>query len=137
MNGIIGLSSLLEETELTPMQSETMKMIVSSGHLLVTIVNDVLDYSKLESGKMDISLHRSNLQEALSDTVHSINLRGKSRNVKVHTFYDPSIPEYVDTDTRRLRQILYNLLGEYARAHVRGPCTLMSLLAAFSPLLVP
>jgi signal transduction histidine kinase len=112
MNGIIGLSSLLEDSELSPMQAETMKMIVSSGELLVAIVNDVLDYSKLESGKVDISIQRSNLKDALSGTVHSINLRGKSRNVSVHTNYDPLIPEYIETDARRLKQILYNLLGK-------------------------
>lgn len=105
------MSSLLRDSDLPPMQAEAMQMIMSSGELLLTIVNDVLDYSKLESGNVDIVVKRSNLSEALSASVHSMNLKGESSNVKVKTFYDASVPEFIDTDVRRLSQILYNLLG--------------------------
>lgn len=89
-----------------------MQMIMSSGELLLTIVDDVLDYSKLESGNVEIEVKRSNLQEALSSTIHSMQLKGASRNVNVITLYDPTVPEFIDTDTRRLSQVLYNLIGK-------------------------
>lgn len=62
---IIGMSSILAETKLSPMQEESVRMIVSSGNLLVTVVNDVLDYSKLESGNVDVEVRKSNLQDLL------------------------------------------------------------------------
>lgn len=101
----------MEDTQLDPWQTETMKMIISSGELLVAVVNDVLDYSKLESGKFDICVTKTALQDALSSTVQSVQIRGCDRHVSVQTFYDPSIPEHVMTDPRRLQQILFNLLG--------------------------
>jgi signal transduction histidine kinase/CheY-like chemotaxis protein len=111
LNCIIGLSSLLQETTLNPYQQDSLKMIVTSGDLLLTVVNDVLDYSKLESGNVDIDIRRSNLQEVLDAVVHSIAQKSKSRNLSVNTFYDNTVPEFVHTDNRRLQQILYNLLG--------------------------
>lgn len=111
LNGILGLLSLLQETELSPMQEESMRMIVASGELLVTVVNDVLDYSKLESGHVDVEIQRSNLQETLNSIVHSIDMKATAKDIKLRTFYDPLLPEYVMTDSRRIQQILFNLLG--------------------------
>jgi two-component system, sensor histidine kinase and response regulator len=86
----------------------------------VDIVNDVLDYSKLESGFIDTVVEDSNLQDVLNNTVRSINVMGKKRNVHVRTIYDPRIPEYCKTDSRRLRQILYNLLGNAIKFSKEG-----------------
>jgi signal transduction histidine kinase/CheY-like chemotaxis protein len=86
-------------------------MIVSSSDLLLTVVNDVLDYSKLESGNVEIEVRRSSLQETLDATVHALEIKGQSKNLIIKTFYDTMIPEYIHMDSRRLRQILYNLLG--------------------------
>jgi signal transduction histidine kinase/CheY-like chemotaxis protein len=111
LNCIIGLSSLLQETQLNPYQEDSLGMIVTSGELLLTVVDDVLDYSKLESGNVDIDIKRSNLQAALDAVVHSIAQKSRENNLKVKTYYDNTIPEFIDTDSRRLQQILYNLLG--------------------------
>jgi GAF domain-containing protein len=70
LNCILGLSSLMQDSELNSMQEESMRMIVSSGDLLLTVVNDVLDFSKLESGNVDIEMLRSNLKETLDAVVH-------------------------------------------------------------------
>jgi hypothetical protein len=96
---------------MTPHQEEAMRMIVSSGDLLLTVVNDVLDYSKLESGNVEIEMRHSSLQETLNSTVHSIETKAQSKNIEIHTIYDAYVPEYIETDNRRLQQILYNLLG--------------------------
>ena len=111
LNCIIGLSSLLLDTELNAMQEESMRMIVTSGDLLLTVVNDVLDYSKLESGNVELSITRSNLQDTLSAVVQSIEARARLKMLSIRTFYDPRICEYGLMDCRRLQQILYNLLG--------------------------
>ena len=111
LNCIIGLSSLMEETELNPLQRDNMRMIVTSGDLLRAVVDDVLDYSKLETGNIDVKFSRSNLQQILSSVVHSIEMRGLATDVSLTTYFDPYIPEFVNTDSRRLQQILYNLLG--------------------------
>jgi len=118
----------MEETDLSPMQAESMQMISTSGELLLTIVNDVLDYSKLESGNIEIDVKRSNLQEALSSTVHAMNLKGVTRNVRVDTIYDPAVPEYIFTDLRRLSQVLYNLLGNAMKFSKEGGIVEFSVL---------
>jgi signal transduction histidine kinase/CheY-like chemotaxis protein len=111
LNCIVGLSSLLLDTELNGMQEESMRMIVTSGDLLLTVVNDVLDYSKLESGNVEIRIVRSNLQDTLSAVVQSIEARARIKCLSIRTTYDPRIGEYCMMDCRRLQQILYNILG--------------------------
>jgi signal transduction histidine kinase/CheY-like chemotaxis protein len=120
LNGIIGLSSLLQDTRLSAMQAESLTMIVNSGDLLLTVVNDVLDYSKLESGNVEIEIRRSNLQETLNSFVHSIETKAQAKQLTVRTFYDTALPEFVTTDSRRLQQIMYNLLGNAIKFSKEG-----------------
>lgn len=120
LNCIIGLLSILQETELTPMQEESMRMICGSGELLVTVVNDVLDYSKLETGNVDIEKKRSSLQETLNSIVHSIDMKASAKNIALKTIYDPAVPEFVHTDGRRLQQVLFNLLGNAIKFSPNG-----------------
>eukprot|EP00977_Amphora_coffeiformis_P023776 scaffold14226_cov186-Amphora_coffeaeformis.AAC.3 len=89
-------------------------MITASGNLLVCVVNDVLDYAKLQSGFVDIQKTKSKLQEVMSSTAYCVQLKSKG-GVTIETFYDPQIPEHFTTDTRRLQQILFNLLGKLRR----------------------
>jgi signal transduction histidine kinase len=111
LNCIIGLSSLLQETELNPYQNDSLRMIMTSGDLLLTVVNDVLDYSKLESGHVDIDIKKSDIQEALDAVVHSVAQKAKSKQLTLQTYYGTNVPQHAQTDSRRLQQILYNLLG--------------------------
>ena len=111
LNCIVGLSSLLLGSDLTPQQNDSMRMIVTSGELLSAIVNDVLDYSKLISGNVEIEIQATDLQATLDAVVHSIEVKAKDRNLTLKADYDPLVPKIIDTDGRRLQQILYNLLG--------------------------
>jgi len=113
LNCIIGLSSLLEDSDLNPMQKESMEMIVSSGKLLRQIVDDVLDYSKLESGNAEVLFKDINLQETLSAVIHLIKTSRitEEKGLTIETTYDRLLPEFIKTDSRRVQQILYNLLG--------------------------
>jgi signal transduction histidine kinase/CheY-like chemotaxis protein len=120
LNCIIGLSSLLQESDLNPIQAESMEMIVSSSDLLLTVVNDVLDYSKLESGNVDITIRQCSLQETLNSIVHAIEAKAVSKKVSLCTIYDARISDVIHTDGRRLQQILYNLLGNAIKFSKEG-----------------
>jgi len=110
----------MKDTILDPRQAESMGMIVTSGELLLRIVDDVLDYSKLESGKVDIDLQKSNLQETLDAVVGSIESKAVSTNISFQTYYGNCVGEFLYTDNRRLQQILYNLLGNAVKFSVEG-----------------
>lgn len=105
------MSSLLEDMDMTPMQKESVRMITTSGDLLLTVVNDVLDYSKLTTGNVEIQISRSSLQETLNATVQAIQTKAIEKDVTVRTTFDVAVPEYLTTDCRRLQQILFNVLG--------------------------
>jgi len=111
LNCIIGMSSMMKETKMTRLQEDTMQMIIESGDLLVAIINDVLDYSKLETGAFELEIRKSDLEQTLSSIVHSIENRAKSRGQSVRQHYSASVPQYVHMDSRRIQQILFNLLG--------------------------
>jgi len=111
LNCVVGMSTLLKDAMQDPEKAESMGMIVTSGELLLRVVDDVLDYSKLESGHVEIDVKKSNLQETLNAVVHAIETKASSTHVSLQTNYGISIGEYFNTDSRRLQQILYNLLG--------------------------
>ena len=111
LNCIIGLSGLLKESELSSSQEENIDLIVSNGELLMAVVNDVLDYSKLESGNVDIRIQLCDLEALLKAAVRNVETESESTSVSVRTYYDPLLVRYIDTDSRRLQQILNNLLG--------------------------
>jgi CheY-like chemotaxis protein len=109
-------------------------MIVASSDLLLTVVNDVLDYSKLESGNVDIEIRQCSLQETLNSVVHAIEAKAVSKNVSLCTIYDARICDVINTDGRRLQQILYNLLGNAIKFSKEGGVVELriSLCAPFS-----
>ena len=101
----------MRETPLDSMQRESLEMMVMSGDLLMAVVNDCLDYSKLESGNVDIDISRTNLQEMLDSVVWPMQTKARNRDIAVDTTYDVSLPLTMQTDSRRVQQVLYNLLG--------------------------
>jgi len=114
LNCVIGISSLLDEDEtLTSSQKEMINMIVSSGNLLKKVVDDVLDFNKFISGNAEIEIQRTDLQETLTNILNSMALSPitEKNQITFRSFYDPLVPQYVETDTRRLQQIFFNLLS--------------------------
>lgn len=79
---------MLLETQLTPNQEEEIRMIVTSGDLLLTVVNDILDYSKLESGNVEINVKECNLQDVMNAVVHSIESKSVDKKLSVRKSYD-------------------------------------------------
>lgn len=111
LNCIIGMADLLSTTDLSPVQEDTIEMITASGKLLLQVVNDVLDFSKLTSGNVEIDVKSTNLQETLDSVVHSINIEAQREFLALRTIYDTVLPNYIQTDGQRLQQILFNLFG--------------------------
>lgn len=110
-NCILGLSSLLQETRLDAQQADAVQMMTTSGDLLLTVVNDVLDYSKLETGNVDIEISDTFLQDTINAVIQSIETKAADKKVSVTVHCSTSVPARLPTDGRRLQQILYNLLG--------------------------
>lgn len=95
---------------MTPMQEESMRMIITSGDLLLAVVNDVLDYSKLEIDNVEIDVKLSDMQDILSCIIQSIEMKSQSTQ-SIKPYSDVRLPQYVHIDSRRVQQILFNLLG--------------------------
>lgn len=111
MNAILGFAGLLQKTGLDKNQHEYAKSIRSSAENLLTIINDILDLSHIESGMMHIERLPFNLRELLDSLTTMMNVKAKSRGLYLTTEIDRSIPHMLKGDAVRLTQILINLLG--------------------------
>ena len=110
---MIGLTSLLQANgdDLTPEQAAAVDMIAVSGDLLLRVVNDVLDYTKLTVGMVDISKEETLLHPLLRQAVDASRVKAQQRGINIQMSLAKNLPLYVFTDGKRLSQILLNLLG--------------------------
>ena len=111
MNGIIGMSNLLHSTKLNPEQEEYVQIINTSGEALLGLINDILDYSKIESGNLELEQQDYNLRECIEGVMDLFS--GKAAALHLDLIYqiDPKIPALIVGDSHRLRQILINLIN--------------------------
>ncbi|MEI8395955.1 MAG: response regulator [Rhodospirillaceae bacterium] len=111
MNAIIGLSQLVLQTDLTEYQRSYIEKVLTSGRSLLGILNDILDYSKVEAGRMELECRELSLDTLTVDlaTITSINAREK--NIEVLFSVAPDVPRRIIGDALRLQQVLINLLG--------------------------
>ena len=110
LNSITGFADLLAGTDLDVEQSECLGMIDNNTRSLLSIINDVLDFSKIESGHLQLETHPFNLRDAVTDTLREIEPNASAKGLDLRLSFDPALPEVVNIDAQRLRQILLNLL---------------------------
>jgi len=120
MNGVIGMTSLLMQTQLTSSQRDYAETIKVSGELLLNVINDILDFSKVESGKLVLEEYQFDLRTAVEDVIDLLAATALEKDIDLYFHVDPSIPEKVTADLTRLRQILVNLVGNAIKFTKKG-----------------
>ncbi|NER79642.1 MAG: response regulator [Leptolyngbya sp. SIO1D8] len=109
LNGVIGMLQLLSESALAIQESELIQTAKASASTLLSIVNDVLDFSKIESGKTELNLQAANLASVLEDIRLVLLSKATEKQLQFECIYDPEIPEFLVIDADRIRQVLLNL----------------------------
>jgi signal transduction histidine kinase/CheY-like chemotaxis protein len=111
MNGVMGMTELVLDTELTAEQRDYLDTVKSSADSMLAVINDILDYSKIEAGRLELDPIPFNLRDHIEDTVRTLALKAHEKGLELICNVKPDVPEYVLGDVTRLRQILVNLLG--------------------------
>ncbi|HJT00769.1 MAG TPA: response regulator [Terriglobales bacterium] len=124
INGIMGMTELALDTELTAEQRDYLTAVKKSSDALLTVVNDILDFSKIESGKLDLEAIPFELADCLSEAVKSMALPAHQKGLEIACRIAPNVPPRLLGDPSRLRQIALNLLGNAIKFTERGQVAL-------------
>jgi signal transduction histidine kinase/CheY-like chemotaxis protein len=124
MNAIVGLTNLLIKSDLNEQQAKYLDVIKKSGQNLLVIINDILDLSKIEAGKMELEQRPFPLRATLESIKLILNIRAEEKNIFLKESIDEGIPDYVVGDETRFTQVITNLLGNAIKFTEKGGVTL-------------
>jgi two-component system sensor histidine kinase/response regulator len=123
LNGIIGMTDLALETELTREQRDYLQTVKLSADSLLGVINDILDFSKIEAGKVDLEVVDFDIFECVEGALKTVALRADEKGLELLCEISPEVPPFIAGDPSRLRQIILNLVGNAVKFTERGEVT--------------
>jgi len=133
MNGILGMSHLLADSDLTAEQQANVAVIMESGKSLLAIMNDLLDISKIEAGKLELETIAFDLRDLVDGIIRQYGPIAKEKNIMLGCLVAPSVPGQLQGDPLRIRQILLNLVGNALKFTEQGAVLLAVQMESSSP----
>ncbi len=134
MNGVVGMTSLLLNTALTKEQKEYVETIRLSGDSLLTIINDILDYSKFEAGKIELEVQSYEIRNIIEECFELLSIQAVKKHIDLLYSIDENVPEVISGDVTRIRQILVNLISNAIKFTEKGEVEVTIRLAGKSPM---
>ena len=125
MNAVLGLTSLVLETELDDEQRDSLNTIQEAGELLLTVINDILDFSKIESEKLTLEILPVNLKHLIKNVIEVLKVSAIKRNIALNVEYKDGFVESVFADCGRVMQIMFNLVGNALKFTDNGDVTIV------------
>ena len=124
MNGVIGMNQLLLETDLSAEQRKYVQIAQTSGRTLLALIDNILDLSKIEAGKITLEKLSIDLRQTIADVLLLVQQQSNAKGLQVSSFVSPDLPPLLKGDAHRLRQILTNLMANAVKFTERGEVTL-------------
>jgi signal transduction histidine kinase/DNA-binding NarL/FixJ family response regulator len=134
MNAVIGTLDLLHTTPINPQQTQYLDIIRGGSEALLTLLNDILDFSKIEAGKLQIDCHSFNLYSCIASVMKLLAPQCSEKGLELTWFVDPEVPQQIEGDSHRIRQIITNLVSNAVKFTDVGQISIRVIARPYDPL---